>query len=455
LPISGRAQRILYGLGNFGKGFFYYSLGAYVSFFYIDLLGLNPQFMALALAIPYGIWNAINDPLVGMLSDRLKTPWGRRVPLIAFGAPLTAILFWLVWSPHIVLGELSQTNLFLYLAATLALFDLALTAVTAGYEALFPEMFVGIEERSEASLYRELFALLGVVAGFALFPLLRSTLTTTVGELNAWSLAALVLSVASLLTLLASIFACKEKFGPSAAENQPSLLETFKLTLTNKAFLAFLIADVVVFLLWSWIPAMIPFYVKYVLQMGDEVNALILGSMLLTALVWWPPLRKLTIKIGSKEAFALSSIVFVLSLQPLLFTSKLEHVIALMVLTGAGNAGIQLVRMLCLSNIVDLEWIEKGYRREGAYIGTMIFFERLMYVVQGSLLATLLSSIGYSPGAQPTPLVVLGFKAAMTLVPLGGLIFILASLALFPIDKKREDFIMAVRKEKEKSELML
>ncbi|MEM4445006.1 MAG: MFS transporter [Thermofilum sp.] len=437
----------MYGLGNFGKGFFYYSLGAYLAFFYVDVLSLDPGLMALALAVPYGVWNAVNDPLVGMISDRLKTPWGRRVPLIAVGAPLTALLFWLIWSPRVVLGDASSSSLFIFLMVTLALFDFALTAVTAGYEALFPELFDDLSSRSEASLYRELFALLGVVAGFAVFPLLRSALSPFVGALEAWSYSALILSAASLASILASLIACRERAGASAAQMQPGLLESLKLTLTNRAYLAFLGANVVVFFLWSWIPSMIPFYVKYVLRAGDEVNALILGSMLLSAVAWWPVMRRILLRVGSKTSFTLSAVLFVLALQPLLLASSAEQVAALMVLVGAGNAGLQLVRMLLLSNVVDQEWVEKGYRREGTYIGTMIFFERLMYIVQGALLAALLGSIGYAPDAPPTPLLTFGVRASVTLIPLACLIPLLASLAFYPIGKREEELITKASRE--------
>ncbi|MCX8180987.1 MAG: MFS transporter [Thermofilaceae archaeon] len=444
--LKGRLQKLVYGLGNFGKGFFYYSVGAYLSFFYVDVLGLKPEYLAWALSIPYGLWNAVNDPLIGVLSDRLRTRWGRRVPLIAFGALLTALCFWLIWSPHVLISEFSQQSLFIFLVIVLASFDLSLTAVTSGYEALFPEMFEDLAERSEASLYREMFALLGVISGFAVFPLLKSALSSSAGELGAWSQASLILCSVSLATILVSLLACREKNWSLTAGNQPSLIEAFKLTLTNKAYLAFLGADVVVFFLWSWIPSMIPFFVKYVLMGGDEVNALMLGAMLLSAIAWWPLLRKFTLKTGSKTTFMVSAAVFVLSLQPLLFTSTLEQVLVLMFLVGAGNAGLQLVRMICLSNVIDEEWLKKGYRREGAYIGTMIFFERLMYIVQGWLLALLLNAFGYVPNVPQTPSVAFGIRVSVTLIPLATLLFLLVSMTFYPIGRREEQLIAAKRK---------
>lgn len=118
----------------------------------------------------------------------------------------------------------------------------------------------------------------------------------------------------------------------------------------------------------------------------------------------------------------------------------------LMFLVGAGNAGLQLVRMICLSNVVDEEWLEKGCRREGAYIGTMIFFERLMYIVQGWLLALLLNAFGYVPNVPQKPPVAFGIRVSVTLIPLATLLFLLVSMTFYPIGRRGEQLIAAKRK---------
>jgi len=438
--LIGRAGRIAYGLGNFGKAFFYYSVGAYIVFFYVDVVGLDPNLMAVALSIPYGIWNAVNDPLIGFISDRLRTRWGRRIPLIIVGAPLTLLFFWLLWSPGIIAAK-SSTVLFYYLMFSLAFFDLFLTMLTTGYEALFPEMFEDLKERSEASLYRELFALLGVITGFALFPYVRSIFSGFLDVLNAWSFSSLVLGGIGALTIFISLLGCRERKEFYEIDKPLGLVEMVKLTLGNRTFLAFLGADIVIFFLWSWVPAMIPFYTKYVLKGGEEANALILGVMLLSAIFWWPLLRKITLKVGSKKMFILSTIIFVLSLQPLLLLNDLNLILLAMVLVGCGNAGIQLVRSICLSDVIDEDELRTGVRREGAYIGTMIFFERLMYILLGVVSAYLFKAIGYTPDIPPTPSVEMGFRASVSLIPLLALSAFLVFMKFYPIGAEEAERI--------------
>ncbi|MEM2636967.1 MAG: MFS transporter [Candidatus Korarchaeota archaeon] len=445
--LYGRSGRIAYGIGNFGKAFFYYAVGTYITFFYVDVVGLDPTLMAIGLSIPYGIWNAINDPLIGMVSDRLRTRWGRRIPLIMIGTPLVFLTFLALWSPSFLIN-LDDILLFYYLMLFLALFDFFLTAVTSGYESLFPEMYTDLKERSEASIYREVFALFGVITGFAIFPYLRGIFASEHGTLAAWSMASTLLGAIAASTIMVSLLGCKEHLQKIAKQEKLGFREMIKLTFTNRNFLAFLGADVVLFFLWTWNSAMIPFYTKYVLQGGDETTAIIFGVMLLSAVLWWPLLRKFTLSTGSKRMLIISTTIFAVSLLPLLFLEDLTLIIFVMVMAGCGNAGIQLVRMICLSNVIDEDELKTGTRREGTYVGTMIFFERLMYIVLGALSAYLLVAIGYVPDAPPTPLVKLGFRIAVSVIPFLAFILFLFFMMFFKIDKEEEKRITEEKKTK-------
>lgn len=136
-----RLAKIAYGTGNLGQALFFNTVQAFLIFFYTDVVRLDPKLVGLAFAISYGVWNAINDPLIGALSDRTRTRWGRRIPYIALGAPLTFLLFVLVWSPPLggsPLTNPSHMGIFVYFAVIIALFDLANTATNVTYTAIFP-----------------------------------------------------------------------------------------------------------------------------------------------------------------------------------------------------------------------------------------------------------------------------------------------------------------------------
>ena len=74
-----------YGWGNFANTVAQQVFNNRIQFYYIDVLGLNAA-LAGVIWFFFGLWNAINDPLLGNLSDRTRTRLGRRVPYILFGA---------------------------------------------------------------------------------------------------------------------------------------------------------------------------------------------------------------------------------------------------------------------------------------------------------------------------------------------------------------------------------
>lgn len=102
-------------------------------YFLTDVAGLRPDYAAWAIAAGR-LWDAVNDPLFGLLSDRLRTRWGRRRVLLLFGAVPLGLTFMLMWLVPPV-GQLGQA---VYYAITFILFDTAFTAVHVGYNSLTP-----------------------------------------------------------------------------------------------------------------------------------------------------------------------------------------------------------------------------------------------------------------------------------------------------------------------------
>ena len=85
-----------YASGQLGLTLVSESFGTYLAFFYLERLGLSAALYALARTV-YALWDAVNDPLFGHLSDRTKTPWGRRRPWLLLGVPLFLLAYLLVF----------------------------------------------------------------------------------------------------------------------------------------------------------------------------------------------------------------------------------------------------------------------------------------------------------------------------------------------------------------------
>lgn len=440
MTIKTTLAKIAYGVGNLGQALFFNTVQTFLIFFYTDVVRLDPRLVGLAFAISYGVWNAINDPLIGVLSDRTRTRWGRRIPYIALGAPLTFLLFVLVWSPPVgshPLTNPSQMGIFVYFATIIALFDLAYTAVTVTYTAIFPEAFEDLKERTEVSIYRQVAAMIGTALGLAIMPILVGALSGHFGDLGGWTGAGVILGLVGGCAFGVSLLGSRERKEVSVEEALP-LVAAFKETLINRSFLAFVGANLMICYIWSWLSAMVPFFTKYVLKAGEEQTSLVFVGMFITSMACYPLWRKVALRLGSKRTLALAVTLFVVFMLPVLVVANLPQAFVMMLFVGAANSGITLVRDIVLSDVIDEDELRTSRRREGSYFGVTAFIERLVMVLVGASSSLVLGLSGYDAGltTQP-PSVALGIRLGMSLLPGLALVIFLAALRYYPLGKEQ------------------
>ena len=174
LPFTGRAQKIAFSVGGIGETGFYQVIAAFLLFFLIEVVHLDAWLAGLSYAIAFGGWNAINDPIIGVLSDKTRTRIGRRRPWIIVGAPLTLVFFILVWTPPVggtALSEPWNIGMFLFMTLILSCWAWAYSMTSIPWSALFPQLWKSVRDRTEVTIYREIFAVLGGALAIVIFPL--------------------------------------------------------------------------------------------------------------------------------------------------------------------------------------------------------------------------------------------------------------------------------------------
>lgn len=164
-----RAQALAFGASGFPTQLMAQTFSAFVVYFYVTHLGVAPGWVAAAM-IAHGILNAVLNPVVGALSDRIRTPWGRRIPWIGLGIVPLVVAFALVWMPP----ELPTAGLIVWFLVVVAVHDIAFVVVVLNISALFPEIFRTTDERARGNVPRQIFAILGMVLGTAGAPALLS-----------------------------------------------------------------------------------------------------------------------------------------------------------------------------------------------------------------------------------------------------------------------------------------
>jgi len=224
----------------------------------------------------------------------------------------------------------------------------------------------------------------------------------------------------------------------SSAEKPLALVAAFKETFTNRSFLAFAGANLMICYIWSWLSAMVPFFIKYVIGVPAEQMSLVMAGMFITSMALYPLWRKVALRLGSKGTLAAAVTLFAVFMLLVLVVGNLAQAFIMMLLVGAANSGITLVRDIVLSDVIDEDELRTGRRREGSYFGVNAFIERLVMVLIGASSGLVLSLSGYAPElrAQP-PSVALGIRLGMGLLPLAAAGLFLVALRFYPLDKRR------------------
>jgi GPH family glycoside/pentoside/hexuronide:cation symporter len=409
-PIAAHNSPIAYGLGSFGLE----SLGTvfvgYYMFYYIDELGLAVA-MAAIINVIYSIWDAVNDPLVGFLSDNTRTPWGRRRPWLLAGLPFYVGLLVLVYA---VPKAFDQGNaLFWYALVIFFLFETASTVMWVNYTALFPELFQGFRERARASSTYQGLSMLGELVGFTIPPLVYAR----------FGFVPMAISFAGVAGTALFLGIIRIKEDPSALEVPPlNVKGAFGAVLRDRPYLLFSLAVTFLMFIFGVYTLATPFWVKYTLRANPQGTSLIFATVfaaaILSAPVWGRLVRVLGIKaswLWSVSLMAAMTIVFGLASN--LVVGALGAAVG-----GAGMGGINVCRELIMANFVDRNLERTGHRREGIYYSLKRVIGKLSKITESLALVLLSLLFGYVSGENPGPQPENAFRFLMSVFPLAFVI---------------------------------
>lgn len=147
--IATQNSPVAYRLGSFGLESLFQVFAAFYVFYYTDKLGLAVTLAAI-INLVYGVWDAVDDPVIGFLSDNTRTHWGRRRPWLLAGLPFYILFLVLVYAVPAAFRQ--GKALFWYALVIFCLFEVAYSVMSVNYSALFPELFQGLRERARKLL---------------------------------------------------------------------------------------------------------------------------------------------------------------------------------------------------------------------------------------------------------------------------------------------------------------
>ncbi len=442
---------IYWGLASMGLAMIGGIYGSTLPIFYQDYLGLSARWISMA-SIVYAVWNAINDPLFGFITDNTRSKLGRRIPYLRFTAPFLALTFFLVWMAP---TGAAKPAVFIWMLVTMLLYDTCYTIVGLVHASLLPEMSEYEEDRSALQVSMALSSLLGFVLGFIVPQIFRPKGGESLAPMRLAMLAAGMVG-AALLMLLS--FKVRER--PALTEGKPkiSFKDYISFTFTNKAAMVIIAGNFMRIFVQTVIMGAIFYLADYLLKM----NSILLMSWFLIPMIGGILLTtRIRRKIGVLATQQLYLVLGGVGLCSIYFLPVPLIPIGLM-LAGFGMGGPEALTFVLLSQAIDEDELRSGQRREGAFFGTNALLTKPAQSLAIAIPPLILEATGFVtreangglPFLNQVDSALQGIRLYSGLIP--GIAFLIgaAILTLYPIrgDYKREleQKILARHAEEEK-----
>lgn len=439
------ATMLAYGAPTFAGAAIAIPILVHMPKFYSDVVLVPVGYIALAIALARGL-DAITDPLMGWISDRTRSRWGRRRPWIALGTPLCAVALIALFNPP---ESLTPSAAGVWFGATFALYFLFHTVYEIPYQGLGAELTPDHNERTRLFGVRALFLIAGTIIAAVLPGFLQSGDSASEQRLLLGNMAiGFALALVVLFLIMAATVRERQDF--VQRESNP-LVPGVRRALRNRPFAILLIAFVVGSLP-SAMPAMLlPFFTDYVIKpestgqfvLGMNIDstgkavALFLALYFGTGFLFVPGWTWLGQKIGKLNAWMVSMGISI-SVGPLFFLAgegDVTWVAVLHLWAGiAFGAGFLLVPSM-QADVIDYDELHTGKRREAQYASFWAIVPKFVAIPGAALPIAALAAMGYLPNVDQPPQVLLGIRVLYCLVPMSFGVITLFLVWRYPISE--------------------
>lgn len=452
-----------FGTAGFGLSAFGMLRQIFYAMFLTDVVGLDPRLASIGALV--GIfWDAANDPLTGILSDRVRSRWGRRRPfLLWFAIPfgLSFLIQW--WAPP---WE-SQIALAIHVTLVYMLSDTISTMISVPYYALTPEITSDYDERTSLNAYRQFFHLLGSLSTAILAPVIvDASLRAGLSQQQGYLIVAGAFGAVSTLPNFLVFGIVREKQTAHPLEEHAPVREVIRSTWRN---IPFRYVTGLTLLTWTavdLIAMMTPYFLLYWLARGDmlasvrflgltlSLDSAVFGLLLLVAMLCLPLWLKLSERYSKRGAFIVGMSVWVVAqiglwlLQP----GQVGLMLGIAVLAGVAISAAHVLPDAMFPDVIEWDELRTGRRQEGIYYGVKSFLRKL----SGALtIFAALQVLGWSGYQAPT-------EGAMTFMqpetalnairllvgPIGGVLVIAAIVVtwFYPLNRERHHRIVTLLK---------
>ena len=520
--------KLAYGAGDFGPAIAANILVFYLLFFFTNVAGLPPGLAGSILMIGK-ISDAINDPIIGILSDKTRSRWGRRLPWILGGIIPFVLCYTLQWTIPQFSEDLTvnRWGLFIYYVVIGIFFNIAYTTVNLPYTALTPELTQDYNERTSLNSFRFSFSIGGSILSLILYilasiaypdnpqirffilglscsflgviallwcslriqekgknPILNLAQKKQLGiVLTGLSVLAMIYGIMRIIPITATLIGArgqvdymsffsilssllllgfgsslflakienhlvnhqvKEPIKVSNQESNLSFLQQLKIVFNNRPFLF-----VIGIYLCSWLAvqltaSILVYFVVSYMNLREDQSGLVALAVQGTALImlfFWQAVSK---KLDKKIVYFMGTGVWIIAqiglflLQP----GQVNFMFVLAIMAGFGVSVAYLIPWSMVPDVIELDELETGQRREGVFYAFMVLLQKFGLALGLFLVGVVLEAAGFVeqiPGQPlPTQPETALFAIRIAVAPLPAMILIIGLILayFYPITRE-------------------
>lgn len=442
-------EKVFYGMGDLSANILFAAISFYLLYFFVNVGGLSPG-LASAVFLIAKAWDAITDYLMGRITDKTNSRWGKRRVYMLFGALPYGLCFLLLWL--VPAGADQQWEKMLYYTFAYMLFNTAWTVVYIPYNSVTANMTDDYDERTSLNGIRIALANVGLIIGAAVFALLadgvESIFYGVFGDLKrAYLLAAGIFAAIAVVIMFFSGYNIKERVSVAPENNKgffTTLKEFFKLPEFRNIMMCYLLSMVG----FDIIMAVFMFFINDSLGFGGGTMAMVFVAVpLVCAIVSSALWVKLSEKFNKHKVYVVACIFMAVVLLFAIFVpaNTIWSTVLLCVFAGAGMSAIQILPYAGVPDVVEVDEYVNGVRREGAYYGITQFMYKIASGVSIALVSLLLEAFGYQESMDGSVIqqpqeALMAVRVVLGVLP--GVIFLISIIFSHKANMGRERFDM-------------
>lgn len=429
-------RKIGYGIGEIALNFLVAGMSNYLLFFYTDVFGITAGAAGLVMLLGR-IWDAANDPIMGIIGDRTQTRWGKYRPYVLFGAAPAAIVTVLTFTtpPFSVSGKL------IWAYITYFAWCAAFTVVAVPYNALMANLTTDSQERSSLSAIKTIFAVLGSL----LVVVLAKPMTESLGS-SLQSGYTITFGIFSTLAFILFVicFALTRERVDLSAQTQTNFFnkDQFKALVNNRPLITLTLFFLFFQIAFSLFRTVDLYFFKYVLERGNLYSIAMLAAHIcaVAGMVSMPFFVK---RFDKKKTALWSCAIGCLFFLPMYFIpGNVTVALACIALTYLILSIPYALFFGILPDTVEYGQWKSGIRAAALIVSVFTFTQKLGMALSAVLAGKVLDYVGYVPDQAQTATALHGILMLRTIIPMALVVVGALFFLLYNLDREKHQEIL-------------